>query len=199
MRNPFPFLPVRRSSHCKGVVSFPWKIVKRPASRFRRTARIRPVVTTAQIAIAQIQKISDKEIAAMMNSLRECLDLLRGGRARLAHILEFQCASMAAGLIERQGVVRGLSSKIQAATEAVESVLQRRDKSCEHLGALYGSEIAALHEFIAIHQFQLQQISKGEYEKILRSMAGKIGGKIGGKLQVTVAGINKRRTQTWNG
>lgn len=114
----------------------------------------------------------------MMDGLRVCLNRLRSGSGHLEDVLEFGYATASATFIERQGVVRGLSQQIANADTAITAMRLRTSQSTAIVGPLFGNEIASLDELIRVHQYQLEQISQGEYEKILRSMAGKLGGKM---------------------
>lgn len=92
--------------------------------------------------------------------------------------MEFDCATKLAQLIERQGVVKGLKQSIDDADRAILTMRLRADKTNETIGPLYGPEIAALEDLIIVHRFQLEQLSQGEYEDVLRRMAGQGSGKL---------------------
>lgn len=181
-----PRILISHSPSVSGRV-VPWMSVRRPRRRQAPVSGILPNISTFRIAAAQVQKLDPVEISAMMNGLRSCLSILRSADGHLTHVLEFQMATMSAALIERQGVVRGLSESISAAEESIAAMQLRVEPGSGRVGALFGPEIASLDEFIRLHQYQLEQLSKGEYERILRSLAGRLGGKI----QLAISDIDK--------
>lgn len=176
-------------SRASAAHAAPWKTVRRPRRRSVRVGSPLATIPTLRIAAAQVQKLDPAEIGAMMTGLRSCLSRLRAAQGLLRDVFEFQYATMSAALIERQGVVRGLSSTIADAEAAIATMRQRADAVSGQVGALFGPEIACLDEFIRLHEYQLEQLSKGEYEKVLRSLAGRLGGKI----QAAVAEVDKKR------
>lgn len=153
----------------------PWARV--PRSSFLKQAK-GARATPMQIAVAQVQKIARTDLEAMIVGLQACLASLRSGKGHLDDVSEFGLATLAAEMIERQGVVRGLEGQIAEADGAIMSMRLRADKATGRVGALFGREIIALSELIVIHRFQLEQISTREYERVLRSLAGRLGGKI---------------------
>lgn len=142
-----------------------------------------------QVAAAMVSKLDRTNVQAMMGGLKACLAALRTGAGHLNDVLEFECATMTASLIERKGVVRGLAHTIADAEAAIMSMRRRADKATGRVGPLFGNEITALDTLITVHHFQLEQLSQGEYESVLRSIAGRLGGKI----QAAVVDIDKRR------
>lgn len=165
----------------------PWMGVRRPKRRSAQIGGPLSSIATMRIAAAQVQKLDPAEISAMMNGLQACLTILRRAEGHLTHVLEFQTATMSAALIERKGVVRGLGETIAAAENSIAAMLGRAEAHSGRVGALFGQEIVSLDEFIRLHRFQLEQLSRGEYEKVLRSLAGRLGGKI----QQAISDIDK--------
>lgn len=184
----FARLPIPHSRSA-AVKAAPWGRVRRSQRQRARAGGAPFQIPTLRIAAAQVQKIDPADIAAMMEGLRSCLTSLRSGNGHITQVLEFQYATMSAVLIERQGVVRGLSGTIAAAESTITALRQRAEPASGRVGALFGPEIASLDEFIRLHQYQLAQLSKGEYEKVLRSLAGRLGGKI----QLAIGEIDNRR------
>lgn len=189
MRLPYPPLKLANMLHRSQSMSAPWSRVRR-----RRVIRIgtsipRPRVLPIQIATALVRKMDPQVVRFMMDGLRTCLAALRTGKGHLNDVLEFDYATMTASLIERHGVVRGLAQQIANADAAIMSMRLRADKAAGNVGPLFSNEIAALDSLIDVHQFQLAQISQGEYEGVLRSLAGRLGGKI----QCAVAQVDQRR------
>lgn len=170
--------------------SSPWKKVHRtrilPLGRTKPTVRVLPI----QIAKAHAQKIDRQQVNQMIDGLQAFLDMLRLAKGTLKHVQEFEYATMSAALIERQGVVRGLKQAIADADSAIMAMRLRADKDTGRIGHLNTNEIEALGSFIELHQFQLEQLSQGEYGLVLRSLAGKMGGKI----QAAVAEVDKKGT-----
>lgn len=189
MRLPFPPLKLAHMLHRSKHMSAPWRRVRRRRVIRMGTSTRRPRVLPIQIATALVKKIDPQVVQAMMDGLRSCLAVLRTGQGHLNHVLEFDYATMTASLIERQGVVRGLAQQIADADAAIMSLRLRTDKSTGQVGPLFGNEITALDTLIEIHHFQLTQISQGEYETVLRSIAGRLGG----KMQEAVAQVDQRR------
>lgn len=189
MRLPFPPLKIANLLHRSQSMRAPWKCVRRRRVIRMGTSTRRPRVLPIQIATALVRKIDPQVVQGMMDGLRTCLSVLRTGQGHLNDVLEFEYATMTASLIERQGVVRGLAQQIADADAAVKSMRQRNDKSTGRVGPLFGNEITALDTLIEIHHFQLKQISQGEYETVLRSIAGRLGG----KMQEAVAQVDQRR------
>lgn len=143
-------------------------------ARRERVARLLPI----EVVSSRVRKLDQDQIDAMMNGLQTCLSLLRSGNGLLEHVMEFDCATKLAQLIERQGVVKGLKQSIDDADRAILTMRLRADKTNETIGPLYGPEIAALEHLIVVHRFQLEQLSQGEYEDVLRRMAGQGSGKL---------------------
>lgn len=189
MRLPFPPLKLANMIHRSQRMSAPWKRVRRRRVILMGTSTRRPRVLPIQIATALVKKMDPQVVRFMMDGLRTCLAVLRTGQGHLNHVLEFDYAAVTASLIERQGVVRGLAQQIADADAAIMSMRLRADRAAGTVGPLFGNEIAALDSLIEVHQFQLAQISQGEYEGVLRSLAGRIGGKIQG----AVAQVDQRR------
>lgn len=189
MRLPFPPLKVANLVHRSKHMSAPWKSVRRQRVIRMGPSTRRPRVLPIQIATALVKKIDPQVVQAMMDGLRTCLAVLRTGQGSLDHVLEFDYATMTASLIERQGVVRGLAQQIADADAVIMSMRLRTENSTGQVGPLFGNEITALDTLIEIHHFQLKHISQGEYETVLRSIAGRMGGKIQG----AVAQVDQRR------
>lgn len=151
--------------------------------RFRVSGKFAGLTSPMAIASAKVKRIDRAHLNGMIGGLQACLSTLRSGTGTLDHVREFGYAALAAEMIERQGVVRGLSGPIAGADRTIMALRLRADPATGMVGPLFGQEISALHEFIRIHRFQLDQLSQGEYERALKSIAGRLGG----QLQTVIA------------
>lgn len=188
MRNQFPRIAIAHSAIRSGA-GRPWTRVRRRRTLVLAPRKPRARVLPMQVAAAMASKLDRKNVMAMMGGLKACLAALRTGTGHLNDVLEFEYATISASLIERKGVVRGLAHTIADAEAAITSMRRRADNETSRVGPLFGHEITALDALIRIHHFQLEQLSQGEYEGVLRSLAGRLGGKI----QAAVEEIDKRR------
>ena len=79
--------------------------------------------------------------------------------------------------IERQGVVRGLSEFWQLADEVVRSLYDRANVKGEWVSpTLWAEEINVLNQFLDMHHYQIQQLSRSEYSAAIKSAHGRIRG-----------------------
>jgi hypothetical protein len=174
-KNPYPISGSVNIPHEAAPTPRPWATVRNPHPRAKNSSSLTNALPLSmQTVAAKIRKLTSAEIDPMINSLQACLIKLRAGTAHMDHLMDFDCAIILAELIEKQGVVRGLSEPIADAACAVACISQRSDKADGHVGPVLDHEISALHELVSLHKFQLEQISRGEYEKLLRSLAGKV-------------------------
>lgn len=138
-------------------------------SKPARRRAIRPVtLDPITLAIHRASKPPAQDIEAVLQPMRESFTALREGVAS-----ELQWAVLASSVnvaltIENQGVVTGLAAHLKAAERALQEIYHRAIAGGQwRAAALYWQEIDAIDEFIPLHKFQLEQLSRGE---VIRAM-----------------------------
>lgn len=121
-----------------------------------------------ELAKAEAARLTATEIAEPIACLRIAARALREGVAT-----EWQWMLVATSLdlaqaIEQLGVVRGLSGHLHAAELALQGIYQRAMTSgawcCT---ALYYQEPEDVTTMVDLHQFQLEQLSYGEFRRAI--------------------------------
>lgn len=129
--------------------------------------RWKPATNTFELAATRAAKIDPATLTGLAESLkRSCGDLTVPEKSAMSW-QDLRLAVVVSRRVERMGVVKGLTSILDAAFEALESIRVR----CTVTGAWRycqpkTEEIAAIVEMCEIHAFQLRQISSREFELI---------------------------------
>lgn len=139
------------------------KTKHRNASRAKRWARELDGSLVDKV-LSNVSKLTPDEVAQVIKPTRVAMLLMK---RRTATEVDFMWLTTCANVgmsIERQGVVRGLSSHMQAALDALRAIDDRARTTGQWCSpCLRGSEIEALDTAIDLHEYQLQQLSYGEY------------------------------------
>lgn len=129
--------------------------------------RWKPATNTFELAATRAAKTDPATLTGLAESLkRSCGDLTVPEKSAMSW-QDLRLAVVVSRRVERMGVVKGLTSILDAAFEALESIRVR----CTVTGAWRycqpkTEEIAAIVEMCEIHAFQLRQISSREFELI---------------------------------
>ncbi|MDP3228360.1 MAG: hypothetical protein Q8N13_10350 [Acidovorax sp.] len=120
------------------------------------------------LALMRATRLTESEIAEVMNPVRACLKAVREGVATQLQFEVLQSTMVIAQAIEHSAIVRGLADHIASALQACAAIEARALAS----GAwrpteLDFSELDALDDAVDLHNFQLQQLSAGELQRIV--------------------------------
>lgn len=143
------------------------------------------------IAFDGAAKIDRQNIASVMGRMRTCFDAMRTGSGALSDWAILAESLDIAKAIERQGVVRGLHEHLASADVALQAIHQRaRTDDGWNPTTLYFHELDALREFVSLYAFQLQSLSRSEFDQVAETAISQIRSS-GGKVTVTrdVAGV----------
>jgi hypothetical protein len=139
------------------------KTTHRNASRAKRQARILDKDLVNKV-LSNVTKLTPGEVAQAITPMREAMLNLKRRTATEANFVWITtCAHMGLS-IERQGVVRGLAQHFEAAMDACRAIDTRARTTGQWCSpCLHGSEIETLDTAIDLHEYQLQQLSYGEF------------------------------------
>lgn len=122
-------------------------------------------------AILRATRLTDPEIASIMEPVRACETALRQGVATQMQWEILQTTVMAASSIEKSRIVRGLSEHIASATAAIDTIGQRAQLTgAWKPTALHYQELDAITTIVDLHEFQLNQLSAGELHRIIKQL-----------------------------
>lgn len=157
------------------------KTKHRNASRAKRQARALDGGLLAKV-FSNITKLTPSEIAQVITPVRSGMLHLKRCTATQADYV-WVCSAAQIGMsIERQGVVRGLASHMQAALDALESISDRGFASGQWRSpAMRAPEIEAIDTMIDLHEYQLKQLSYGEFTQANQA-AAKRASSLGGQV-----------------
>lgn len=124
-------------------------------------------VNTFDIALFRATKLTQDEIAARMDPLRDAHRALREGRSTELQWLLIASAVTVSLSIEAQGVVRGLREHLNSADLALVAIEKRARKTPGTWTptALYFNELDSVTTFLDLFEFQLQNLSAKEYDQ----------------------------------
>lgn len=139
------------------------KTKHRNASRAKRQARTLDENLISKVLV-NVAKLTPAEVAQAITPMRAAmLNLKRRTATELDWMWLSTCAQIAMS-IERQGVVRGLAHHLQAALDVCSAINVRARTTGQWCSpCLRGPEIEALDTAIDLHEYQLQQLSYGEF------------------------------------
>jgi hypothetical protein len=113
-------------------------------------------------------RLTAAEVGQVMAAVQDGFRALREGVATEAQWGVVTSALNIADAIELQGVVRGARGHIQAAQQALAGILRRAMATGTwHPTALYYQELDDVRTGIDIYDYQLRQLSYGEYQRAL--------------------------------
>jgi len=138
-------------------------------TRGRKPRRPRWLPTnTLTLARHRAGKLSGEELASVMRPLQAAFTAMRRGVATELDWSHLASAVNVAMAIEAQGIVKGLREHFTAAELAIAGIKRRAMDSGEWKPtALYYLELDALTTAIELHQFQLENLSHGEFNRAL--------------------------------
>lgn len=147
--------------------------MKKPKRKPRRISA-NPLVT----AMLRASRLTDDEVAQIINPLRMVIDKMRRCCADHDDYVIACSAARAAKAIERSRIVHGLADEIAAAERALWCISARAERG-EQAGAwvqkaLYADELEALHMLARLHEYQLRQLSSGEIERIVSRLIAQV-------------------------
>jgi hypothetical protein len=157
----------------------------KPRRIHRRATTTNPIA----LAVLQASKAEPEDIDLVIKPLQVAFTALREGVAT-----ELQWCVLASNVgiamtIEQQGIVRGLGAHLVAADRALHAIYRR---AMEHGAwrptALYWQEIDAIDEFIPLHRFQLEQLSRGELARAVEKTRAAVAGGRGRVIDVRTLG-----------
>ena len=131
----------------------------------RAASLCKPVTDTVTTTILGAGKLTAPEVAFLMTPIRAAHKAMREGVATdmqwcyLAHAMNVAMA------IERLGVVRGLRDHIHSAELALEAIQDRASATGTWKPtALHWHELDDIASAVDLHEFQLKQLSRKEFE-----------------------------------
>lgn len=113
-------------------------------------------------------RLTADEISLAINPLRAAARALREGVATEWEWAIVVSAMNVAQAIEAQGVVRGLAEHLRSSELALQGIQRRAMANgtwCPT--ALYYQELDAISEAVDLHEYQMQQLSYGEFRRAL--------------------------------
>lgn len=126
-----------------------------------------------ETAKAFASRLTAAEVLTAMTPVRDAFRALREGVANEVDWATLVTATNVADAIELQGVVRGVRAHIQAGQHALAGIERRAMATGTwRPTSLYFEELDAIGAAVDIHEFQLRQLSFGEYRRaIARAVA----------------------------
>lgn len=152
------------------------------SGRKPRRPRWLPTAETMKLASHRAGRLSQAEVAEVMQPLRQAFRALREGVATEWQWSIAASAVNAAKAIEDQGVVKGLRGHLHTADHALQAIYTRAQAAdAWRPTPLYWHEIDAIHTAVDLHQFQLEQLAHGEALRAIDKAAAEIrstGGRV---------------------
>ncbi|EZP62919.1 hypothetical protein [Delftia sp. RIT313] len=116
-------------------------------------------------------KLTSKEIASIIDPVRECFAQIRAGTATEVHATVMHSTIQVAQEVERGDIVHGLAEHFDSAQAACEAYFARcRAGGAWHPSAVHFYELDALTTAIDLHEFQLQQLTAHEIQEVTRKL-----------------------------
>jgi hypothetical protein len=149
----------------------------RPPRRQRRIS-LNPIA----LARNNAARLTVAEIALAINPLRAAAKALREGVATEWEWAIVASAMNVAQAIERQGIVKGLAEHLRSAEVALQAIERRAmAPGAWKATALYYQELDHIATAVDLHEYQLQQLSYGEFRRVvvcaeaeIRSAGGRV-------------------------
>lgn len=136
----------------------------------KRRRQVRELLNPIRVAINAATRLTDAEIAGVMQSIDAAAEAMRTGTATAANWLNLVTAAQVAICIEEQGLVRGLYEPLHEADRALAAIEARARAATGQWSAptLYAAELLAIRELVHLHRFQIRQLSAGEFRAAVR-------------------------------
>ena len=142
----------------------------------KRTRRVpRAVHNPCLVARNHATRLTAAERATVMTPLRAAADRMRRGQASDDDWAVLTGSLLMAQSIERQGVVRGLAEHLASIDRALVSIEARATRAGPWRSpTLHFHELDAIHLLLDLHQFQLEQLSYGEFRRAYEATEARV-------------------------
>lgn len=152
----------------------------------RKPRKPRTIRDPFRTAIMRATRHTATELASVMSPVRQCLKLVREGVATQLQFEVLQSTMLVAEAIEHSGIVRGLADHIASALQACAAIEARALTSgAWQQTALHFYELDALATAVDLHEFQLQQLSAGELQRIVQQTIARTASSGGAVVRVS--------------
>lgn len=140
--------------------------------------------TPLMLATHYAAKHDAEELQHIMQPIKDAFTAIRTGVASELHWSHLYSSVAVAKAIERQGVVRGLHEHQQAALAALQAIYSRAMDVSGHVGTwtatpLYFQELEALQTHVELYEFQVGNLSRGEFRSAIKTATGQVSSQHG--------------------
>ncbi len=142
----------------------------------KRTRRVpRAVHNPFLVGRNHATRLTAAERATVMTPLRAAADRMRRGQASDDDWAVLTGSLLMAQSIERQGVVRGLAEHLASIDRALVAIEARATRAGPWRSpTLHFHELDAIHLLLDLHQFQLEQLSYGEFRRAYEATEARV-------------------------
>lgn len=128
---------------------------------------VRPLRTdVVHLALMGAARLTGEEVRHVFAPLQASADAMRRGVGSETDWSNLAAACCVAKAIERQGVVRGLQEHFNTIEAALQGIARRAFAGGEWMPtALYFQELDALQDLLELHEYQVRQLSGGEFKR----------------------------------
>ena len=120
-------------------------------------------------------RLTAAERATVMTPLRAAADRMRRGQASDDDWAVLTGSLLMAQSIERQGVVRGLAEHLASIDRALVAIEARATRAGPWRSpTLHFHELDAIHLLLDLYQFQLEQLSYGEFRRAYEATEARV-------------------------
>lgn len=150
----------------------------RPTRRPRHLSQVNTLAT----AVLTASKFTEAEVQHIMQPVQDAFKAFREGVATEWHWKQL-CSAVAIALsIEHKGVVKGLQGHLVLTDKTLETIAKRATQhGTWHTTPLWFQELDTLDNFMHLHEFQVRQLSAGEFRAAFRHAIAEIQ-RVGGAL-----------------
>lgn len=140
-----------------------------------RRTRWPAILNTLEIVKDAVAKPPKHDVDEVMRIMTAASKAMLQGVATEKHWSVLAGGVSMGQAIERQGVVRGMSEHLASTEQALNTIFKRAHTSGAWKSpTLYFDEIDMISTFINLHDFQVRQLSRGEYSDVIASAGGQI-------------------------
>jgi hypothetical protein len=140
-----------------------------------RRTRWPAVLNTLEIVKNAVAKPPKHDIDEVMRIMTAASKAMLQGVATEKHWSILAGGVSMGQAIERQGIVRGMKEHMASTEQALNTIFKRaRTSGAWKSPTLYFDEIDMITTFINLHDFQVRQLSRGEYSDVIASAGGQI-------------------------
>ena len=142
----------------------------------KRTRRVpRAVHNPFLVARNHATRLTAAERATVMTPLRAAADRMRRGQASDNDWAVLTGSLLMAQSIEKQGVVRGLAGHLDGVDRALVAIEARATRAGPWRSpTLHFHELDAIHLLLDLYQFQLEQLSYGEFRRAYEATEARV-------------------------